>query len=357
MSSTRRAVGFASLTATALVAGLLAGPFVATAAARPSSGLADRVTAAEASRSDARAALARAQAVFAPVAARARSAATPVEATLVLRDLALAVPSLGRAGRQAAHAILARPGDPTANDAWGVRSNLKACNARLCVRWTTRGADAPPDRDRDRDGKPDQVEFTLKVVNAVWSAEVGAMGFRPPLTDQRGSYDSADDRFDVYLSDLPNGLYGYCTPDDTRTRRSSSYAFYDVAAYCVLDDDYARSEFTSGTPASNLRTTAAHEFHHAVQGSNRLGARGASARVAPVRDNVVTTGIQHLDGFLRSGDKSRGVKTFPVCNRHHFHLLVKGDPGLLQGLPEVSINEGDGGAIEQSGKPGGDNLL
>ena len=265
MSSTRRVVGFASLTAAALVAGLLAGPFTATAAARPSSGLADRVTAAEASRADARAALARAQELFAPLAVQARAVATPVEATMLLRDLALAAPSLGRAGRQAAHAILARPGDPTANDAWGVRSNLKACNARLCVRWTTRGADAPPDRDRDRDGKPNQVELTLKVVNAVWSAEVGAMGFRPPLTDQRGSYDSADDRFDVYLSDLPNGLYGYCTPDDTRTRRSSSYAFYDVAAYCVLDDDYARSEFPSGTPASNLRTTAAHEFHHAVQ--------------------------------------------------------------------------------------------
>lgn len=268
MPSTRRAVlGLATLVATSLVAGSLTVPFAAGAAANTSARQSD-TSARTPSRADARAALARAQAIFAPSTTWARSGslteATRGDASIALRDLALAAPSLGRAGQRTANQLLARPSNPNAYDAWGVRSKLKTCNRRLCVRWTTKGDNAPPRRDSDGDGIPNQVELTLQVMNHVWDTEVVAMRYRRPLTDQRASIDNQDKRFDVYLAALPRGLYGYCAPDDSRMK-SKTYPYYDVAAYCVLDDDYARSDFPTGTPVSNLKVTAAHEFQHAIQ--------------------------------------------------------------------------------------------
>lgn len=266
MSLTRRAViGLASLVATSVAAGLIGAPFAAATGSSPDASAPALGSGQDTSRAEARAALAAAQALFGPTAMSARAAKPVDDATLVLRDLALAAPALGPSGRRAAHQILARPSDPSSNDSWGRRSDLKLCNARLCVRWTKKGVNAPPRADSDRDGVPNQVERTLAVANEVWSTEVGALHYRRPLTDQRASFDNKDRRFDIYLAALGRGLYGYCAPDDSRMKRSSTYRFFDVAAYCVLDDDYARFDFPSGTPLSNLRVTAAHEFQHAVQ--------------------------------------------------------------------------------------------
>jgi hypothetical protein len=266
MSLTRRAaIGLASLVATSVAAGLLGAPLAAATGSSPDAKALTLGSGGDPTRAQAQATLAAAQALFGPTPMSARSAEPADDATLVMRDLARAVPALGPAGRRAAHELLARPSDPTSNDSWGRRSTLKLCNARLCVRWTNKGVNAPPRADTDRDGVPNQVERTLAVANEVWSTEVGALHYRRPLTDQRASFDSKDRRFDIYLAALSRGLYGYCAPDDSRMKRSSTYRYYDVAAYCVLDDDYARFDFPSGTPLSNLQVTAAHEFQHAIQ--------------------------------------------------------------------------------------------
>jgi hypothetical protein len=98
---------------------------------------------------------------------------------------------------------------------------------------------------------------TLRVMHRVWRAEVGRLGFRPPPGDGRRG---GDGRFDVYLKELGSqGLYGYCAPE-YRVPGLRHVA----SGYCVLDNDFARSQY-GANPRVSLRVTAAHEFFHAIQ--------------------------------------------------------------------------------------------
>jgi hypothetical protein len=106
----------------------------------------------------------------------------------------------------------------------------------------------------------------MAVVDNVWDTEVTGLGYRQPLDDSSTTLnDGGGPELDIYLADIGRyGLFGYCTSDDPH-----SFAFtapWDVSAYCVLDDDYAQSQFGFGqTPLEFLQVTAAHEFFHAVQ--------------------------------------------------------------------------------------------
>lgn len=190
----------------------------------------------------------------APVAAGAErpSDGTPSQehsATLALRDLALALPSLDRADRARARTLLARPTQGT-QDPQGdgyTAPSVKRCTRTLCLHWVERSGDAPPGDA--------WVAQTLKVLKRVWRVEVGRLGYQRPLRDgDRGG----NAKFDVYLKDVGSqGLYGYCAPEPRRGQWRSQ-------GYCVLDNDYARGEFQA-PPRESLRVTAAHEFFHAIQ--------------------------------------------------------------------------------------------
>ena len=266
------AAGVAVLVALATVVSLGVAP--ATAAPTARGGQADRPS----PRQQAEATLDAAQALFAsgpqpagapsaaaaPLSARTSGSAppstAPADPTLVLRDLALAIPALRGTDQRQARRILARPSDPKASDSWGAtatRRGKKSCTPRFCVHWTTVGDNAPPLRGSKRDGVPKQVERTISVFRDVWNTEIRKMGFRAPKQDRGGSIDNRDPRFDIYLSDLGRGFYGYCAPDDKRVVRQ--------AAYCVVDDDFSPAQFPVHTPLQNLQVTAAHEFNHAVQ--------------------------------------------------------------------------------------------
>jgi hypothetical protein len=180
-------------------------------------------------------------------AVRAPESAAP-EATLALRDLAVALPRLTGEDRERAEALLARPtdgrGDPY-GDGYTVPSR-RDCATHVCVHWVNRTQDAPPSRR--------WVTRTQEVLGEVWRTEVDEMGFRRPLGDRRAG---GNRRLDVYLAELGGqGIYGYCAPEPSGGRRAPGY--------CVLDDDFARSQF-GRRPIQSLRVTAAHEFLHAVQ--------------------------------------------------------------------------------------------
>lgn len=196
---------------------------------------------------------------------------TNPDPTLALRDLAARLPEYRGRDRVVAERLLARPNggkqglENSIGAAWPRQEapNSPLCDAEVCVHWTRLSRHAPPLADKDSSGFPDRVEITLDEMANVWDTEINDFGYRPPLTDQRASID-AGGGFDVYLSDIGNlGYYGYCSTDDSRTFKT--YKFYDRAAYCVLDDDFARKQFPSNTPVQNLRVTAAHEFFHAIQ--------------------------------------------------------------------------------------------
>ncbi len=97
----------------------------------------------------------------------------------------------------------------------------------------------------------------MDVMKQTWAHEVGGLDYRRPVRDgNRGG----NNRFDVYLKNVgANGLFGYCAPE--RTTKDSRWS---ASGYCVLDDDFARSQFGQ-KPILSLKATAAHEFFHAVQ--------------------------------------------------------------------------------------------
>lgn len=174
------------------------------------------------------------------------------EATLALRDLFVALPQLRGDDRTRARRVLARPTDG-ANDRYGdgytVRANKK-CTRKICLHWVPSTGDAPPSQK--------WVTRSLRTMKAVWREEVGRLDYRRPVKDGRSG--GKGGRFDVYLKDVgAQGLYGYCAPE----RRMRGYQRL-ASGYCVLDNDFARSQY--GTqPIKSLKVTAAHEFFHAVQ--------------------------------------------------------------------------------------------
>jgi hypothetical protein len=228
--------------------------------------------------SSAQVALQRALSVFAPEHATAsyRAAAAKIEprfATLLLRDLVAQLARLSKSDRRLARVILARPTDGASEGAAGWdgvprRYRERDCTPRFCVHWVTRGDEKPSLRDRrPRNGRPDWVDKTIAHTRVVWEKEVGTLGYKRPLPDGSSSSHHGGNpnrRIDIFIAEIGDqGLYGYCTTDEPRPRRTNNR---QVSAYCVVDNDFRRAEFQSGAYGVNaLKVTLAHEFFHAVQ--------------------------------------------------------------------------------------------
>ena len=192
--------------------------------------------------------LARADAVF---TGQVGSASYRLDASMALRDVFVARPSMDSTEKWRAGRLLARPSDRARDpygDGYRARSK-RICRGRVCVHYVRTTRDAPRSEAWAR--------RTLRVMHRVWRTEVGRLGFRPPPGDGRRG---GDGRFDVYLKELGSqGLYGYCAPE----KRRPGLRFV-ASGYCVLDDDFARSQYAA-SPKVSLRVTAAHEFFHAIQ--------------------------------------------------------------------------------------------
>ncbi len=176
---------------------------------------------------------------------------TRPEATIALRDLFVSLPSLTGDERVRAERILARPtdrADDPHHDGYRTRS-VKKCSSRICVHRVRSTSDQATGA---------WARTTLRVMEKVWRKEIGSLGYRRPVKD--GRIGGRGGKFDVYLKELGSqGLYGYCAPE-YRVKGHRRLA----NGYCVLDNDYARSQF-GRKPLDSLRVTAAHEFFHAVQ--------------------------------------------------------------------------------------------
>jgi hypothetical protein len=166
----------------------------------------------------------------------------PRDATPILRDLAIRYRFLRSTDLAEATAILARP---SANRIW--------CDpARpLCFHWIGSGPNA---------SSPGDVAQTEATVAGVYDLEVGTYGYLPPLSDGTNGGNGSTD---IYLRDVGHdGLFGYCTTDDP----NPPGPYYDLPAYCVLDNDFSPLQFgNSQTPQEFRDVTAAHEFFHAIQ--------------------------------------------------------------------------------------------
>jgi hypothetical protein len=190
-------------------------------------------------------------------------------ATILMRDLLIRLDQLSQADRATARRILARPtdmaGDPE-GDGYSVAEATPVCDPDVCVHFVPTTDDAPPMADTEGvAGVPDHVEAVSGVLANVWTAEIDQMGYRPPKSDLTSANNGGSARLDIYLADIgDDGLFGYCSSDDPNALPPFTYDFYDVSAFCVLDNDYAFAQFGYDDPMDPLRVTAAHEFFHAV---------------------------------------------------------------------------------------------
>ncbi|MEA2499646.1 MAG: hypothetical protein QOH26_2051 [Actinomycetota bacterium] len=196
------------------------------------------------------------------------------EATLLLRDLAVRVEQLGPAQQRTARRVLARPTDgsnPFPSADYGSAKAKHKCSRSfaLCFFWAAKGRHAPNPKDSNPSNNvPDWVDKTIKEFEKVWRGEVITQGYRPPKRDKRSRHHGPNGYTDIYLSDLGDEqVYGYCTTDDPHAAylETDRYPYSDVSAYCVVDEDFSRTQFPDKDPVTNLRVTAAHEFFHAIQ--------------------------------------------------------------------------------------------
>ena len=176
------------------------------------------------------------------------------DATAALLQLRLTMHALPTADRRQAEAILSRPTDhpdPVPDGGAYTVKSKRMCAGHICVHWVTSTADKAPNQA--------WVDQMLRLMNNVWSYEVGKLGYHPPISDgRRGGGGSG--KLDVYLKDIgAQGQYGI-----TVAEKRTSYNKRLYSSYIVIDNDFARSQF--GTkPISAARVTAAHEFFHTIQ--------------------------------------------------------------------------------------------
>ena len=204
----------------------------------------------------------------------------PHAATLILRDLAVRLGDLPPAERAKAERLLARPSDGASDPffGWDAAESPASpiCDAHVCIHWVDFDDDpfnAPPAADADTNNVPDWVEDVVQPIFAnVWQKEIVDRGNPAPLSDDTSDNDGGENegdpdklKLDIYLGNVgATGFFGVCTSDDPRLEQGSGYDFFDVSAFCVVDNDFL--DFgAEWTPAEFLQVTAAHEFRHASQ--------------------------------------------------------------------------------------------
>ncbi len=130
----------------------------------------------------------------------------------------------------------------------------------VLVHFTTIGQDAPDLEDIDPpDGIPDYINRVQETFEYVWLFETGdeQLGYlsynTPPIDSGMGG----DDRYDIYVSHLGYGYYGYAVPERIINQ-------YRASSYIIIENDFLGSSYQNN-PIVAVRFTAAHELFHAIQ--------------------------------------------------------------------------------------------
>ncbi|MCX6400799.1 MAG: hypothetical protein NTX33_12840 [Propionibacteriales bacterium] len=267
--------------------------------------------------------------------------------TLALRDLAATQADLPTSRQDDAARLLSRPDgsdggcDPYA--CWSPSaSEARKCGTRVCVHWVRNTADKSSDAYATK---------ALNVVNAV-AERYKSAGYRVPINDGGAG---GNWKVDVYLADLSDvGAFGYCSPDEDITTHAPA------SAYCVLDNNFAASEYGStNTPTEFLQVTAAHEFFHAVQFAydvleDRWFMESTATWVEDeVYDNVndnrfylrygpMGTPHRPLDTYSDAGLSQYGSWIFFRFLSERYDFTVAGIPVIVRRMWEAAAHSGSG---------------
>ena len=161
------------------------------------------------------------------------------------------------------------PSDPYRPALSGSPQTLDTLHFR--IHYSLSGDDAVPAANQDGNDHPDFVQEVAIALEYSWIAIIDHFGWAAPPTDEGIG---GDDRYDVYLENIfEDGTAGYTeggnsesfvgdNPNSAIVEEESSHS------YMVLDNDYSEFEnyVANGVTAIQfMRSTASHEFLHAVQ--------------------------------------------------------------------------------------------
>ncbi len=135
-------------------------------------------------------------------------------------------------------------------------------SGHFALHYDTAGVDGVHVVDRDSNGIPDFIDTAALAFDAAWRLLIDTLGFPAPPLDSGMFYP-------VYVQDLsPSGLYGITTPEEYLGSNGSADRY---TTFILIDNSYSRQDSAGDLPAytlfgeAALRTTAVHEFFHAIQ--------------------------------------------------------------------------------------------
>ena len=179
------------------------------------------------------------------------AAAGSRDATVALRDLAIALPALRGADRAEARDLLARPTDKRDRRYFGKEADdSPICDAQFCVHWTDKAKNAPVSQSF--------IDDILDAMALSYSVENTSLGWKQAKSDGKlGKRHGigGDGQVDVYVTNLGKNLYGYASTDGGQ-RGTKRYA------YLVLDNNYVGFPTP---PTESMQVTVAHEYNHILQ--------------------------------------------------------------------------------------------
>jgi len=252
--------------------------------------------------------------------------------TMLLRDVAIAAPSLSGDLAERADELLRRPTDKRDRDYFGKEAGPSpVCDSQFCVHWTAKGRNAPSLKDSSGDNVPDYVEQVLAAAVQSFLVENTNLGWEPAPSDGKLG---GGGEVDIYITSLEQGLFGFAATDPKQkgpTRHS----------YLVLDDDYKGFK-ASAPPIELMQATLAHEYNHVLQFGYdtfqdiwmfEASATWMEESVFPEIDDW----INFVDSFaalpvapLISPDKMYGTSIF-----YHW-LSARYGPGVIENAWDVS---------------------
>ena len=130
------------------------------------------------------------------------------------------------------------------------------------IHFTTSGADAVPSANTNGNSTIDYIETVATVLENVYQDEVVARGYTSPPSDA-GTGGSS--RYDVYITGLGAGLYGFVAGENTIGDNPNSGSITETSAntsWMNISNDYS---WQSNTLEDVIGVTIAHEYFHSIQ--------------------------------------------------------------------------------------------
>ncbi|MCH7723103.1 MAG: T9SS type A sorting domain-containing protein [Bacteroidetes bacterium] len=112
------------------------------------------------------------------------------------------------------------------------------------------------------------LDLLAEALDSTYKFQIDFLGYNTPPGDSAANPNipsedyGGDNRYDVYISNLGSGFYGF-TQFETEIEPGSS----KFTSYMVIDNDFL-NYFSIGI--NGAQVTVAHEFHHSIQGGNYI---------------------------------------------------------------------------------------